>query len=675
MKEESVESTALFSSSWFEVSWFDIAIISVVLLGVAYYFLKPKKKTEQTLIADFKIIPPSAGSEQKNFIEKMKSTNRNIVAFYGSQTGTAEDFAGRISKTAISYGMKGLACDPEESDMEELSELINIEKSVAIFCMATYGEGDPTDNTQEFIDLLKGDSLDLSGLRFAVFGLGNKTYEHYNSMGKLVDKRLEELGGERIYALGLGDDDANIEEDFVSWHEELWKAICARFGMSSDVQDIRVRQYTMDLVNELTDVKVFSGEIARINSFKVQKPPYDMKNPLLAKVIVNKELHKAGDRSCMHIELDISNSRLRYDCGDHVAIYPTNDANIVERLGDLLKIDLDQVFVMNNIDEDSTKRHPFPCPTTFRTAFSHYVDITLPLKTNVLRELSDYAEDEAEKNKLILMSSSSAEGKALYNEFILNARRHIVAVLEDFPSVHPEVNVILELLPRLQSRYYSISSSPKLYPNSVHVTAVLVDYVTTTGRQMNGVATAQLKTKIPTDEMKPTVPVFIRRSQFRLPFKCNTPVIMIGPGTGLAPFRGFIQDRMQDKKNGKPVGEVVLYFGCRKKAEDYIYEEELEEACHPENGVITNLYAAFSRDQAEKVYVQDLMKRPEAGKQTWELLEKGGHFYVCGDARNMARCVLETLESIVMQYGEKSQPDAALYIKKLQNKGRYAADV
>lgn len=248
-------------------------------------------------------------------------------------------------------------------------------------------------------------------------------------------------------------------------------------------------------------------------------------------------------------------------------------------------------------------------------------------RTHVLKELSEYATDPEEKEKLKLMSSTSPEGKALYQSWIIQDNRNIVHVLEDLPSCQPALDHLCELLPRLQPRYYSISSSPKLYPNTVHITAVLVNYETPTKRLNKGVATTLLASKIPKpDGDGLTVPIFVRKSQFRLPTKPQTPVIMVGPGTGFAPFRGFIQDRKFNKDEGKVVGENIVYFGCRKKDEDFIYEEELDG--YQTEGLVT-LHAAFSRDQGQKVYVTHLLEKN--ADEVWRVIgENTGHFYICG---------------------------------------------
>ncbi|XP_052433107.1 P450 (cytochrome) oxidoreductase b isoform X1 [Carassius gibelio] len=649
----------------------DLFLFSLIA-GLIVYWMVFRKKAEP--IPEFKKLESTPQTTRDtSFIDKMKKTGKNIVVFYGSQTGTAEEFSNRLAKDAHRYGMKGMSADPEEYDMSELSRLPEIENSIAIFCMATYGEGDPTDNAQDFYDWLHEGDADFTGVKYTVFALGNKTYEHYNAMGKYVDQRLSELGAQRIFDLGMGDDDGNLEEDFVSWREQFWPAVCEHFGVEATGEESSIRQYELKVHSDVNMNKVYTGELGRLKSFESQKPPFDSKNPFLAPVTVNRKLNKAGDRHLMHLELDITGSRIRYESGDHVAVYPVNDSVIVSRIGDLLGVDLDTVISLNNLDEESNKKHPFPCPTTYRTALTHYLDITNPPRTNVLYELAQYATDPKEQENMRRMASSSAEGKALYQSWVLDSCRNILAVLEDLPSLRPPIDHLCELLPRLQARYYSIASSSKVHPNSIHICAVVVEYETKTGRVNKGVATNWLKNKTPTDNgHKATVPMYIRKSQFRLPFKSTNPVIMIGPGTGIAPFMGFVQERGWLKEQGKEVGETVLYYGCRYKNEDFLYQEELEE--FEKTGVLTELNVAFSRDQTEKVYVQHLLKKNK--EAVWRLVHTdNAHIYICGDARNMARDVQNAFYEIAEELGGLSSAQAVDYIKKLMTKGRYSQDV
>ncbi|XP_048015683.1 P450 (cytochrome) oxidoreductase b [Megalobrama amblycephala] len=649
----------------------DLFLFSLIA-GLLIYWLIFRKKTEP--IPEFKKLETATPTTRDtSFIDKMKKTGKNIVVFYGSQTGTAEEFSNRLAKDAHRYGMKGMAADPEEYDMGELSRLAEIDNSLAIFCMATYGEGDPTDNAQDFYDWLQEGDADLSGVKYTVFALGNKTYEHYNATGKYVDKRLAELGAQRIFDLGMGDDDGNLEEDFVSWREQFWPAVCEHFGVEATGEESSIRQYELKVHTDLNMNKIYTGELGRLKSFENQKPPFDSKNPFLAPVTVNRKLNKGGERHLMHLELDITGSKIRYESGDHVAVYPINDTAIVNRIGDILGVDLDTVISLNNLDEESNKKHPFPCPTTYRTALTHYLDITNPPRTNVLYELAQYATDPKDQENMRKMASSSPEGKALYQSWVLESCRNILAILEDLPSLRPPIDHLCELMPRLQARYYSISSSSKVYPNSIHICAVVVEYETKTGRVNKGVATNWLKNKMPTDNgHKATVPMYIRKSQFRLPFKSTNPVIMIGPGTGIAPFIGFIQERGWLKEQGKDVGETVLYFGCRHKNEDFLYQEELEK--FEKTGVLTTLNVAFSRDQAQKVYVQHLLKNSK--ETVWKLIHTdNAHIYICGDARNMARDVQNAFYEIAEELGGMSRTQAVDYIKKLMTKGRYSQDV
>jgi len=659
-------------------STLDYILLTAVAAAVGYYFLF---KGSDDQMPEYEIKTLSVRQESvvdKGFIAKMRKTNRRLVVFYGSQTGTAEEFAGRLAKEGARYGLKGLVADPEEEDMDNISKLKDLEEEVggpclAVFMMATYGEGDPTDNAMDFNEKLQNDSIEMDGLRYAVFGLGNKTYEHFNAMGIFVDAKLEALGGRRVHDLGSGDDDANLEDDFITWKEAFWTKVCSELGIEANSDDINTRQYLHKVLEEgdFKPEKVYTGEVARLRSYITQRPPFDVKNPYMSPIKVNKNIHKEGSgRHCMHIEVDIEGSRIRYDAGDHVAVYPTNNTDLVDRLGELLKIDMDTVFTMTNLDEDSSKKHPFPCPTTYRTALLHYVDISAIPRTHILLELAKYTEDNEQKSKLELMSGTTPEGKALYQKWIVDDVRHLTHILEDLNSCAPPVDHLLELLPRLQPRFYSIASSAKIHPTSVHICGVVVEYATPTGRTNKGVATTWLREKIAVGEDYPKVPIYVRRSQFRLPNRVQTPVIMIGPGSGLAPFRGFIQERAWQKEQNKPVGPTLLYFGCRNKGHDYIYQDELE--AWAENGVL-DLHVAFSRDQAEKKYVTHLLR--ETGEKVWKLLDQGGHLYVCGDAKMMAKDVRNIVKEISQEHGGMSSTEAETFVKKLETQKRYSADV
>ena len=495
--EPVTEQVTSMSGESYAVGPLDVLLILSFIGFIIYYFMKPKSDVNRDqILKGLSTLQPISKQESafdnSNFVSKMKKSGKKIAIFYGSQTGTAEEFSNRLAKDANRYGLKAGVFDPEECEMSDLLELRDeIEDCLTIFVMATYGEGDPTDNAVPFYEWLH-EEQDLSGLNYAVFALGNKTYEHYQSTGRYVDKRVEELGGVRVFERGEGDDDGNIEEDFVEWRERFWPAICKHYGIDQDQRRITrglsmsvSRDYELKLMPDVAKEKVFSGEMNKIGAYTRQRPPYDAKNPYLAPISVNRELHSTGDRSCMHIELDIAKSGIRYEAGDHVAIYPTNDQEMVEQMGKMLGVDLDTVMSMVNTDPDASKKNPFPCPTTYRTALSHYIDISNTVKHHVLSELVQYTSDPEEKQKILKMADHDEEGKKLYNEWIIEDHRNIVTLLEDMPSCRPPLDLLLELLPRLQCRYYSISSSPKMHKTTIHVTAVVVDWITPAGNYLN----------------------------------------------------------------------------------------------------------------------------------------------------------------------------------------------
>ena len=277
------------------------------------------------------------GADDGDLVANMKRTGAQVAIFYGSQTGTAEDFSLRLAREAKRFGITPIVADIQDYEMDCLKQVAtNLKDAVMLFCVATYGEGEPTDNAIEFFNLLKeqkerlqesggaggaggaggdddDDVLSLSGLKFGVFGLGNRTYDHFNAMGILVDDMLSKLGGERIVELGQGDDDANMEEDFVNWKDQLWPKVCEVLGKDPTETQMLLRQYELrpDLINQ---DKIFTGEPHFYGSFSRQKRPFTQKNPFLAKVNERRELYDDDDRSCLHIELDVAGSSIRCVC-------------------------------------------------------------------------------------------------------------------------------------------------------------------------------------------------------------------------------------------------------------------------------------------------------------------------------------------------------------------------
>jgi len=657
----------------------------IIGYGVYHFFFKEesvedKFLRDRPLLASNNLKPkPKKSVNTRNFVERMKNGERTMVIFYGSQTGTAEEFAFRISQNARRYGIKSLVLNPEDCDFEEIENMtrdLDVAKNITmVMCLATYGEGDPTDNALEMYDWLTKEDHEsdmLDGINFAVFGLGNKTYEKFCHVGKETDKALSKWGGNQLIEVGLGDDNDNIENDFVKWEEQLWQNITEKFEI--DVSKISSENQNIYKLVELEnqESRIYTGEPYRLGSYDNQKKPYaPNKNPFLATVSKHESSireDKLGNcsRNYMHIEFDLTDSGLRYEAGDHIAIVPPNSADLVDRLMDMLAIGnvKDRKISLTAVDEEAPKQHPFPCPTNWRSVFKHYLDIAVPVRSNVLNSLLAYCKDPEELAK---MRQLAVTGSSEYEEFIVKARRGIVHILEDFPSCRPTAELVAQILPRLQPRYYSISSSYRIDSNTVSVCCVEVDWQSSSKRKIKGVATGWMAGLKPGDK----APVWMRRSQFKLPFKTKFPVIMIGPGTGLAPFRGFLQERTWSKSRGKEIGPNVLFTGFRSEKSDYIYENDLKQ--FQEEGILDHLFCAFSRDGPEKVYVQHLIAKEK--ELVWKLLEEGAYVYICGDAKNMARDVQDTLLSIIAENLGTGKTAAGDYLKKMTNKGKYLLDV
>lgn len=397
---------------------------------------------------------------------------------------------------------------------------------------------------------------------------------------------------------------------------------------------------------------------------------------------VKRELHTPNsDRSCLHLEVEL-HDKMKYESGDHIGLYPENDAYDVNQWIEYFKLDPEEIISV--VSEDTPSR-PLVGPCSIRSLLTNFVDLYSIPRKKLIQALATYTEDEDEKQKLEILASSDDQGWAAYNSSVKDLQKTTMELLSEFPSCKPSFVHVIELTQPTKPRFYSISSSPKQHPNTAHITAVVLEYKTGTGRIHKGVCTNWLARKNIENETH-TVPCFIRTSTFRLPKDPKTPILMIGPGTGIAPFRGFLQDRRHGKFffyilkyflfiyfftcAASERGDSILFFGCRSKDVDFLYADELRE--HMEDGSLGKLITAFSREQDEKVYVQH--KILEMKDEIWPILQDA-YIYVCGDAKNMAKDVHKALRAVVMEAGNKNQKEAESFITALQTKGRYQQDV
>lgn len=374
-------------------------------------------------------------------------------------------------------------------------------------------------------------------------------------------------------------------------------------------------------------------------------PGYSRKNPFPGRLLVNRRLNRAdSEKETRHFEISLADSGISYEVGDSMAVYPTNDPALVEDILKTLNAKGDEVIV-------GQKGGP---ETTLREALLRDHGITQPTP------------------KMLRAIAERASAAPLLNELLHEDRRHdldtylwgmeVIDFLREHPSVGFTPEEFVGLLPKLQPRLYSIASSLKAHPDAVHFIIDVVTY-TSHGRKRKGVCSTFLAERCADSP----APIYPTASKFRLPEDNDVPIIMVGPGTGVAPFRAFLQERQAIGARGK----TWLFFGAQRAQSDFYYKENFEKFMA--DGVLTRLDTAFSRDQEHKIYVQNRMMGSSG--ELWKWLEEGAHFYVCGDAKRMAKDVDATLRDIVRQQGGKSDEEANEYVEKLKSDKRYKRDV
>lgn len=590
----------------------DIIVLTLLLLGTIAYFSKgtywgvPKDPYANS----YAFSNGLKAGRTRNILEKMEETDKNTVVFYGSQTGTAEDYASRIAKEGSSrFGLKTMVADLEDYDYENL-DTFPADK-IAFFVLATYGEGEPTDNAVEFYDFIKAEDVTfsdggsigdkpLSNLNFVAFGLGNNTYEHYNSMVRRVNEVLLNLGATRIGSAGEGDDGAGtMEEDFLAWKEPMWAALSEKMGL-----DEREAIYEPVFgVNEREDLEdssseVYLGEPNKNHLEGRSKGPYNSHNPYIAPIAESRELFTVKDRNCLHMEIDISSSNLNYETGDHIAVWPTNAGREVDRFLRVLGLMGKRHRVISVKGLDPTARVPFPTPTTYDAAIRFHMEICGPVSRQHVASIAPFAPTESAKAEMTKLGSD----KDYFSEKISQQYLNIAQTLELVDNANSWANVpfslMIEEIKKIQPRYYSISSSSLVQKSKISITAVVEELrVPGSDNIVKGVTTnylLALKQKQHGDPHPDPhglsyvitgprnkydgihVPVHVRHSNFKLPSNPSKPIIMIGPGSGVAPFRGFVQERAAQARAGETVGQTLLFYGCRKRTEDFLYRDEWE---------------------------------------------------------------------------------------------------
>ncbi|KAJ5873785.1 Oxidoreductase FAD/NAD(P)-binding [Penicillium soppii] len=685
----------------------DLVVLVALLVGSVAYFTKgsywaiPKDPYASSAAAN----GAAKSGKTRDIVEKMEESNKNCVIFYGSQTGTAEDYASRLAKEGSQrFGLKTMVADIEDYDYENLDKFP--EDKVAFFVLATYGEGEPTDNAVEFYQFFTGEDVafesgataedsPLSSMKYVTFGLGNNTYEHYNAMVRQVDTALTKLGAQRIGTAGEGDDGAGtMEEDFLAWKEPMWTALTETMGLQErEAVYEAVFSVTEDDEKTPEDESVYLGEPTSAHREGSAKGPYSAHNPYVAPIVESSELFAVKDRNCLHMEISIAGSNLSYQTGDHIAIWPTNAGAEVDRFLQVFGIEEKRHSVINVKGIDVTAKVPIPTPTTYDAAVRYYMEVCAPVSRQFVSTLAAFAPDEESKAEIVRLGND----KDYFHEKITNQCFNIAQALQTItskPFTAVPFSLLIESLNKLQPRYYSISSSSLVQKDKISITAV-VESVRLPGasHMVKGVTTNYLLALKQKQNGEPSpdphgltysitgprnkydgihVPVHVRHSNFKLPSDPSKPIIMVGPGTGVAPFRGFIQERAALAAKGEKVGTTLLFFGCRKSDEDFIYQDEFK-TWQEQMGDSLKIITAFSREGSQKVYVQHRLK--ENAELVSELLKQKANFYVCGDAANMAREVNLVLGHIIADQRGMPAEKGEEMVKHMRSSGSYQEDV
>jgi cytochrome P450 / NADPH-cytochrome P450 reductase len=581
------------------------------------------------------------------------SHNTPLLVLYGSNLGTAEDLATRVADLAEVNGFA-----TRLAPLDEFANKLPKEGGVLIFC-ASYN-GAPPDNATQFVKWLRSDLPKdaLGSVNYAVFGCGNSDWAAtYQSIPRLIDEQLAESGARSLYSRGEGDARSDLDGQFDDWFKRLAPAAVKAFGLESsfsrNAADEPLYRIEPMAPSAVSAIATLGGASAM-------------------KVLVNNELQNqegpnASDRSTRHIEVELPAGQI-YRVGDHLSVVPRNDPTLVDHVARRFGfLPADQIRLQ--VAEGRRAQLPVAEAVSVGRLLTEFVELQQVATRKQIQIMSEQTRCPVTKPKLLAYVGEDAASAERYRTEVLNKRKSVFNLLEEFPACELPFHAYLEMLTLLAPRYYSISSSPSGDPSRCSVTVGVVEGAASSG---HGVYKGVCSNYLAGRRAGETIHATLRETKagFRLPDDPAVPIIMIGPGTGLAPFRGFLQERAARKAKGAALGPAMLFFGCRHPEQDFIYADELK--AFAADG-ITELFTAFSRTDGAKTYVQHLVAAEK--DKVWQLIEQGAVIFVCGDGGKMEPDVKAALVAI---YRERSGADAAAgtrWIEDMGTKNRYVLDV
>jgi cytochrome P450 / NADPH-cytochrome P450 reductase len=574
-----------------------------------------------------------------------------LLVLYGSNLGTAEELARRIGQAGEASGFATVV-GPLDVYVDRLPR-----EGAVVIATSSYN-GTPPDNAIRFCEWLRSDALSpdaLAGVSYTVFGCGNRDWAStFQAIPRLIDDRLAARGARRIYPRGEGDARDDFDGQFQAWYEPLWTRVAAELGLDLGSAAAAPEQplYTVETVPGRLHSPFVDGLGARAMT-----------------VTVNRELHikdsaTPSDRSTRHLELALPED-VTYRAGDHLGVIAHNSEALVHQVA--ARFGLDPGARVRLRVRGSRKTFlPVDQPISVERLLADYVELQDVATRRQIQALAQHTECPWTRPQLTMLAGDEQR----YKDDVMAKRKSLIDLLEEYPACAVPFNVFLEMLPPLRPRYYSISSSPLATPRVCSITVAVAEGPARSGRgAFQGVCSSYLRQQ-PRDQV---IYAFVKdtKSAFRLPDDPRVPIIMIGPGTGLAPFRGFLQERAALKAQGQPVGPAMLFFGCRHPQQDFIYEAELR--AFAEQGV-TRLYSCFSRVAGQKkAYVQDAVMAQ--ADEVWRLIQDGASVYVCGDASRMAPGVRRAFATMYRDRTGGDEAEAERWIEDLTAQNRYLVDV
>jgi len=575
-----------------------------------------------------------------------------LCVLYGSNLGSAESYANEIGQIGELNGF-----DTVLAPLDDYTQKLPTEGAV-IIVSASYN-GAPPDNAVNFLNWLEtakpGAAKDVA---YAVFGCGNRDWAStFQTIPRAIDDHLEALGATRILKRGEGDAREDLDGHFHEWADELWPALN------------RALELDIDFTAAVDAEPLYQVEIAES---VMANPIAHMAHAVPMKILDNRELqnHKGknpSERSTRHIEIELPKG-VTYQPGDHLCVVPLNRKELVDRA--LARFGLSHdTYIRVNVT--GGRRSPFPNGSTFsvKRLAQAYGELQAVATRKDIATMARYTRCPNTKPVFEELAAPPKDGVDKYRSEVFLKRKSALELLEEHPACEIPFNVFLELIPLITPRFYSISSSPKHDKGQCSITVGIVEGPARSG---NGVYHGVCSTYLRDKQIGDTIQAVVKppTSDFRMPKDLKTPIIMVGPGTGVAPFRAFVQERRAATKAIKKLGDAMLFFGCRHPNHDFIYGDEMKAA--KKDGII-DLYTAFSRQSDERVYVQDLIRKH--GKKVWKLIEGGAVIYVCGDGAAMEPDVKRTLMTLYAEEKDVSFEEAEIWMDKLAADGRYVLDV